>query len=384
MFQIDRYANRLRKLERTSFTEVGFREREHLQEWLASMPDALCEAMSEGEDGLLIIQKEFDGFDGTRERLDLLALDRNGQLVVIENKLDDSGRDVVWQALKYAAYCSSLKKAEIVGIFQQYLNRNGGGDAAGRICGFLGEDALDEVVLNDGTNQRIVFIAANFRREVTATVLWLREHQIDARCVKVVPYRFGEEHFIDLQQVIPTPEAADYMIRMAEKDSEERAASTAQEHRHKVRLEFWQHALEKLRANGSTRHQNVNPTKENWLGAGTGVSGCSFNLVLLKNQIRVEVALQRGSAAENKWIFDQLFEQREVIERDFGEMLEWHRNDEQKRCLINLSKPCHGFDTDNWPDMILWMSDRMRKLEAAFNEPLTQANLLLKSGAVES
>ena len=107
-------------------------------------------AMSEDEDGLLIIQKEFDGFDGTRERLDLLALDRNGQLVVIENKLDDSGRDVVWQALKYAAYCSSLKKAEIVSIFQKYLDQNGGGEAANAICEFLGEDTLDEVVLNDG------------------------------------------------------------------------------------------------------------------------------------------------------------------------------------------------------------------------------------------
>ncbi len=49
MFQIDRSANPLRKLERTSFSEVGFREREHLQEWLATMPDALCEAMSKGE-----------------------------------------------------------------------------------------------------------------------------------------------------------------------------------------------------------------------------------------------------------------------------------------------------------------------------------------------
>ena len=67
MFQIDRTANRLRKLERTSFSEGGFREREHLQEWLASMPDALCEAMGEGEDGLLIIQKEFDGFDMVRK-----------------------------------------------------------------------------------------------------------------------------------------------------------------------------------------------------------------------------------------------------------------------------------------------------------------------------
>ena len=42
---------------------------------------------------LLIIQKEFSGFDDTQERLDLLALDKDGRLVVIENKLDDSGRD---------------------------------------------------------------------------------------------------------------------------------------------------------------------------------------------------------------------------------------------------------------------------------------------------
>ena len=48
-------------------------------------PEALGE-------NLLIIQKEFDDFEDTRERLDLLALDKKGRLVVIENKLDDSGR----------------------------------------------------------------------------------------------------------------------------------------------------------------------------------------------------------------------------------------------------------------------------------------------------
>ena len=35
------------------------------------------------------------------ERLDLLALDKDGKLVIIENKLDDTGREVVfWQAIK--------------------------------------------------------------------------------------------------------------------------------------------------------------------------------------------------------------------------------------------------------------------------------------------
>jgi RecB family endonuclease NucS len=101
LFKIDKSSNRISELKSKTFAELGFGERQHLQEWLANQPSAL------GEE-LLILQKEFDGFDDTRERLDLLALDKDGRLVIIENKLDDSGRDVVWQALKYASYCTSL------------------------------------------------------------------------------------------------------------------------------------------------------------------------------------------------------------------------------------------------------------------------------------
>ena len=75
---------------------------------------------------LLIIQKEFDGFEDTRERLDLLALDKEGRLVLIENKLDDTELDVVWQAIKYAAYVSSPNKVQIADIFQQFLDRHQG------------------------------------------------------------------------------------------------------------------------------------------------------------------------------------------------------------------------------------------------------------------
>lgn len=56
-----------------------------MQEWIANNPESLDEE-------LLIIQKEFDGFNDTNERLDLLALDKQGNLVVIENKLDDRER----------------------------------------------------------------------------------------------------------------------------------------------------------------------------------------------------------------------------------------------------------------------------------------------------
>ena len=36
MFKIDRNSNRISRLETTRFSELGFNERNHLQEWLSS------------------------------------------------------------------------------------------------------------------------------------------------------------------------------------------------------------------------------------------------------------------------------------------------------------------------------------------------------------
>jgi len=84
MYKINKENNTIEQLEKKTFTELNFSEREHLQEWIAKNPSSL------GEE-LLIIQKEYAGFDKTNERLDLLALDKEGALVINENKLDDSG-----------------------------------------------------------------------------------------------------------------------------------------------------------------------------------------------------------------------------------------------------------------------------------------------------
>ena len=216
MFTVNHQTNRISPVKTKRFSELGFTERKHLQEWLAHEPSAL------GEE-LLIIQKEFDGFDDTRERLDLLALDKDGNLVIIENKLDDSGRDVVWQALKYASYCASLTKAQIVDIYQQYLDRyepvtrevdllNAPASASARICEFLDAPDLDELKLNLGNSQRIMLVAANFRKEVTSTALWLLGQGISIACFKITPYSLGEQLLINIDQIIPTPEAKELMI----------------------------------------------------------------------------------------------------------------------------------------------------------------------------
>lgn len=382
MFTVNHQTNRISPVRTKKFSELGFTERKHLQEWLAHEPSAL------GEE-LLIIQKEFDGFDDTRERLDLLALDKDGNLVIIENKLDDSGRDVVWQALKYASYCASLTKAQIVDIYQQYLDRyepvtaevdllNAPASASARICEFLDAPDLDELKLNLGNSQRIMLVAANFRKEVTSTALWLLGQGISIACFKITPYSLGEQLLINIDQIIPTPEAKELMIGINAKEAEEKTTEVVLKNRHTVRREYWERALEAFQKSACQLYNNISPSKDHWLSAGSGLSGCPYNLIFLQKELRVELCISRGVTEENKYLFDLLSQSKQDIEHTFGAELEWMRLDEKKSCRIQFSTKADGFNKDTWPQAVAWHLEQMTKLEKALKGPLQKAAEAMK------
>ncbi|MCG7644344.1 DUF4268 domain-containing protein [Alteromonas sp. Cnat3-28] len=383
MFKIDKTTNRITRLQNKRFSDLGFSERNHLQEWLAYQPDAF------GEE-LLIIQKEFDGFDDTRERLDLLALDKDGNLVIIENKLDDTGRDVVWQALKYASYCSGLGKKQIVDIFQSYLNRYcGGGDANALVCEFLEVPDMGEVVLNSGNAQRLIFVAANYRKEVTSTALWLLSHGIQLQCFKVTPFSMQldvtegqrEELFLNVEQIIPTPEAKELMIGISAKEADEKVTEQELKNRHKIRLGFWEQALEAFKTSQCDLFDNINPTKDHWLSAGSGVRSCPYTLIFGAKEARVQLEFTRSSAEENKFIFDFMQANEQDIETTFSEELTWLRLDEKKASRVQYSQEFQGYERDSWPDIIDWMITHMIRLEKATKQYLSQANSQIKNSA---
>ncbi|EFA3824623.1 DUF4268 domain-containing protein [Escherichia coli] len=382
MFTVNHQTNRISPVRTKKFSELGFTERKHLQEWLAHEPSAL------GEE-LLIIQKEFDGFDDTRERLDLLALDKDGNLVIIENKLDDSGRDVVWQALKYASYCASLTKAQIVDIYQQYLDRyepvtgevdllNAPASASARICEFLDAPDLDELKLNLGNSQRIMLVAANFRKEVTSTALWLLGQGISIACFKITPYSLGEQLLINIDQIIPTPEAKELMIGINAKEAEEKTTEVVLKNRHTVRREYWERALEAFQKSACQLYNNISPSKDHWLSAGSGLSGCPYNLIFLQKELRVELWISRGVTEENKYLFDLLSQSKQDIEHAFGAELEWMRLDEKKSCRIQFSTKADGFNKETWPQAVAWHLEQMTKLEKALKGPLQKAAEAMK------
>ena len=212
MYLIDQDNNSLVIVEKCSFKSLGMDERNNLQEWIAKEPSSLGEA-------LLIILKEFDGFSDTRERLDLLALDKLGNLVNIENKLDDSGSDVTWQAIKYASYCSSLTKQDIIEIYQKYLGSSISAEES--LADFFEVKDLSDIEINVGNSQRIFFVAANFRKEVTSSVMWLSNFNLRIKCFKVTPFKYHDKVLLDFDQIIPIKDADEYTIKIASKKQNE-------------------------------------------------------------------------------------------------------------------------------------------------------------------
>jgi hypothetical protein len=373
MFRIDHASNRITKLKQMRFGELGFTERNHLQEWLANQPDAL------GEE-LLIIQKEFDGFDDTKERLDLLALDKNGALVIIENKLDDSGRNVVWQCLKYASYCSTLSKTSIAEIYQKYLDKaDPGKDAKTQICDFLGQEDFAEVVLNPGNDQRLIMVAAQFRKEVTSTVLWLLKHRVFVKCFRATPFQDGDALFLNIEQVIPLPEAEELMIGISEKETEEQSSERGQATRHLLRTEFWQKTLEALKRANFPLYANVGSTRDHWLNAGSGLSGVVYSMIFNKDEARVGVILARSSKEENKALFDVLHARSTALDAAFGAPLDWRRMEDKKVSIIEFGKPFDGHDKEAWPEMIAWLVEHIQKLESTFGPEIHSLRSTLRN-----
>lgn len=373
MYQIDKSQNRITRLEEKTFSDLGFREREHLQEWIADNPMCL------GEE-LLIIQKEFDGFHDTRERLDLLALDKQGNLVIIENKLDDSGRDVTWQGLKYASYCSTLSKDEIRSIYQKYLDYNNIEESAEeRLAEFLEKEDFEEVQVNHGAAQRIVMIAANFRKEVTSTVLWLMNFNVRMQCFKVTPYSMGNSLFLNFDQILPVKDAEEFTISMASKTQDEIATQENLKHRHHLRLEFWSAFLKKSNQQNDL-FGNVSPTKDNWIGCGIGMSGVHISLNVTQSYCRCEIYINRGDKELNKKCFDFFHERKEAIEAEFGGPLIWERMTDRVSSRIDVLKEGVSYaDKEDWGEMIRFLIDSSERIHRAFKDPVQRLNKKLKN-----
>ena len=179
----------------TEYSETPF-ESEHeehvLESWVESNPDLVLE-----DSGVLIIGRQVSTNLGGL--IDLLGLDRQGDVVVIELKRDRTPRHVIAQALEYASYAARLDAGQLEEILRSYQNGESLSLAEHHRAHF--ELAADEAVAFN-KDQHIVIIGQQVTDQIRQTASYLNSRGIVVTCVEFTYFEGDGDNRLMSQQIV--------------------------------------------------------------------------------------------------------------------------------------------------------------------------------------
>ncbi|MCH7592515.1 MAG: hypothetical protein IH989_07035 [Planctomycetes bacterium] len=204
MLRVDRSRKELQKLDQPTLPEVGWKEREDLQRMIRNSPDAFFAEMGEQ---LMLVGEEIRPAEFVDDRIDLLAIDKEGASVVIELKRGTNKLQLL-QGLAYAAMVSKWENSRFLAE-RQRLTGGSAEDVESEVEGFLVEDT-DEL----NQSQRIVLMAEDFDFEVLIAAEWLTEsYAMDIRCYRLRISTDGSNEFLSCTCIYPPPEITQHVRR---------------------------------------------------------------------------------------------------------------------------------------------------------------------------
>jgi hypothetical protein len=252
----------------------------------------------------------------------------------------------------------------------------GGADAEARakaaILDFLEFESTDAEELSGDV--RIILVAADFSTELTTSVMWLNKHDLDITCIRLLPYKLGDQLLIDVAQIIPLPEAEVYEVKIREQAKETRKARSA---RQEIFRKFWAQLIERSKAS-TPLLANRSTTTDHWLSAGIGRAGFGLNFTLTEERARVEcfIRLDKGGEGRSKEAFHRLFAQKAQIEKAFGDALDWQELPERFGSRICKDLPGGWrLPEAEWPALQDAMIKAMLRLEGALKDPVHKLSL---------
>lgn len=304
------------KLEQVPLRQLWSHEERGFSAWLEANLGLLSEAI-----GVALSDPRREVPAGKFE-VDLVAVGGSGEIVVVENQLEQTNHDHLG---KLVTYVSNLE-AKVA-----------------------------------------VWVVKDARPEHLRAVQWLNEltpDDVSFYLVKLSAFRIGSSSPAPLLSVIvgPSDESKDFGRQKKE---------FAQ--RHSDRYEFWKDLLSLARSKGVMTHSARSPSRDHWLGAGAGVrSGVAFNYLAWMDSVAVELYIDTPDVEENKRIFDKLHQHAFELEASLGASLEWSRLEEKRasRIILNLEGPGLKAGREAWPDIQARLVDAMGRFEKAFRPHL--------------
>ena len=206
MLRIDRNNHRLLPLERRPLSELGLLERHDIQRMIRESADNFFSEMGEP---LKLIGEEIKPSEVVNDRIDLLAVDKDGAAVVIELKRGNNKLHLL-QALAFAGMIAKWEPRRFVEERKKILQQPDLEQITEEFESFLEEG--DPEVIN--RQQRIILLAEEFDWEVLVAAEWLHEKfEVDIRCYRLAAAVDGDGELLTCVCIFPPPELAQHAIR---------------------------------------------------------------------------------------------------------------------------------------------------------------------------
>lgn len=306
--------NNIGKIEKVDLREIWKREDTDFTKWLADNIDYLNEVI-DFDIAVESIEERVGPY-----RVDVYGEDNDGNKVIIENQLEKTNHSHLGQILTY--------------------------------------------LVNLGANTAI-WITSNPIEEHIKVIEWLNEttpENMFFYLIKVEGIKIkGQDSVAPLFTVVEGPSRERKQIGEEKKEHAQR---------HIVRKRFWVQLIEQMNKESSLCN-NINPTKDSWIGIALGMAGIGVNLVVTKKYARVEVYINRGTKEKNKEAFDFFFNLKDQIENAFGNKLEWTKMEDKVTSRIKYQmNGVNIFNEEDWQKMTEFIIDGAIRLHKAFGEPV--------------
>jgi len=307
------------KIQRVPLREVWNHEALDLTKWLQDNIDVINDAL---DLTLSNVEREQSAGDFS---VDLVAEDENGCLVVIENQLERSDHSHLGKLITYLT------------------------------------------ALNAKT---AIWIVAEPRPEHVAAITWLNETSAaNFYMLKLEGIRIMNSAPAPLFTLIVGPSEEGRKVGEVKKEFSDRED---------LRKDFWTELLRRAKLK-TKLHANISPNQSSWSGAGSGMTGLSYNYSIRKHEGGVELHIDLGKEAEDKTkaAFDALAKSKKSVEKVFGEPLEWQQVEGRRACRIRKMILTGGYreDASKWPKIQDEMIDAMIRLEKALKPHIAQLQM---------
>ncbi len=217
----------------------------------------------------------------------------------------------------------------------------------------------------------IVWVAANFTDEHRAALDWLNsitDESFNFFGLEIELYKIGESPVAPHFKVICQPNDWSKSISTAERNiGSDQVSLTKQK-----QLSFWNEFGKKLILSGS----HLKPRKarpQHWTNIALGTTGfqisCTINTV--NDTVGAQVYIR-----DSKEAFRALENEKESIEKEFGEKFDWEYLPEKVASRIAIYRPDSVLDEENdWHIMIDWIIEKAEKIHSVFSKRIQKLEL---------